>query len=276
MVGLYSHSVEQARAEVEIVAATTDTFGIGLVACRLDHHPDLVDLVTELRPRFVSVSFGDYAIHLPRLHDADIVVATQVGTVEEAEAAAAAGIDLIVARGGEAGGHGRDRVATLPLLEAVLDRVDVPVLAAGGIATSRGLAAVIAAGAAGAWIGTAFLGCPETSWTATKRARVIDAGLGDTVYTEAFDTALGHVWPTGIGGRALRNKFSDRWQERVEELAGDTAVRERQHLLDAARREDFDEFVIYAGQAAGLVHEERTVAAVVAELAGAEALLRKW
>jgi nitronate monooxygenase len=120
-----------------------------------------MDAVVDLAPPLVSVSFGPYQRHVATLKRAGITVATQAGTVEEARAAERAGVDLIVARGGEGGGHGRDDIATLPLLQAVLDQVRVPVLAAGGISTARGLAAVLAAGAAGAWVGTAFLACPE-------------------------------------------------------------------------------------------------------------------
>src|SRR5699024_6204281 len=116
-----------------------------------------LDAAIAARPALVSVSFGDYRPYVGPLQEAGIAVATQVGDVAEAVEAARAGVDLVVARGAEAGGHGRNRVATLPLLQAVLDAVDRPVLAAGGISTGRGLAAVLAAGAAGAWVGTAFL-----------------------------------------------------------------------------------------------------------------------
>src|SRR5204862_3599478 len=119
------------------------------------------------------------------------------------------------------GGHGRHDVATLPLLQAVLDAVDVPVLAAGGIATARGLAAVLAAGAVGGWVGTAFLGCPESAWPAARRSRIFSAGMGDTVYTKAFDVGLGGRWPEEFGGRAVRNAFSDTWHGREGELGAD-------------------------------------------------------
>ena len=126
-------------------------------------------------------------------------VATQVGTVDDARQAADHGIDVLVARGGEGGGHGRDEMATLPLLQEVLDAVEVPVVAAGGIANARGLAAVLAAGAVGAWVGTAFLGCVETAWSEAARQSVIEAGDGDTIYTRAFDVGLRIDWPAEFG-----------------------------------------------------------------------------
>ena len=94
---------------------------------------------------------------------------------------------MLVARGGEGGGHGRNDVATLPLLQAVLDAVTVPVLAAGGIGTARGLAAVLAAGAAGAWVGTAFLACTEAATSAGARELLLTAADTDTVYGRVFD-----------------------------------------------------------------------------------------
>ncbi len=134
---------------------------------------------------------------------AGIPVATQVGTVDDARQAADHGIDVLVARGGEGGGHGRDEMATLPLLQEVLEAVEVPVVAAGGIANARGLAAVLAAGAVGAWVGTAFLGCVETAWSEAARQSVIEAGDGDTIYTRVLrcrpqDRLAGRVRGTGL------------------------------------------------------------------------------
>jgi NAD(P)H-dependent flavin oxidoreductase YrpB (nitropropane dioxygenase family) len=95
-------------------------------------------------------------------HDAGALAAWQVGSVGEARAAADAGCDLIVAQGIEAGGHVRGTIGLLPLLDAVLDAVDVPVVAAGGIGTARGVAAVLAAGASAARIGTRFVATLES------------------------------------------------------------------------------------------------------------------
>src|SRR5215471_4897876 len=143
--------------QCEIAGSAGRPFGVGLLAWLLADNPGQRDAVLAARPALVSVSYGPYQRYLPALHEAGVTVATQAGTVAEAQAAEQAGVDVIVARGGEGGGHGRNDVATLPLLQMVLDTVAVPVLAAGGITGPRGLAAVLAAGAAGAWVGTAFL-----------------------------------------------------------------------------------------------------------------------
>src|SRR5699024_10068429 len=118
------------------------------------------------------------------------------------------------------GGHGRNAVATLPLLQEVLDAVSVPVLAAGGISGPRGLAAVLAAGAAGAWVGTAFAGCREATNSPDAQRAMDRAAATDTVYGRTFDIAQRLAWPEQFGARALRNSFTETWAGREADLAG--------------------------------------------------------
>lgn len=259
MVAFGRATPDDVTREAGIAAASGRPFGIGFIAWTLDAQPGLVEAAIEARPAMVSLSFGDYARYVGRLKYAGIVVATQAGTLADAKAAVEAGVDVVVARGGEAGGHGRDQVATLPLLQAVLDEVDVPVLAAGGIATARGLAAVLAAGAVGGWIGTAFLACTEAGNSPEARRTVLDAGMTDTVYTTVLDIGGGVPWPAEFGGRAVRNDFTERWHGRADELR---AAGER---LPAP--------AVWAGQAAGLVTRERSAADVMLELSRAEELI---
>lgn len=258
--------------EEQVALVGSRPFGIGLLAWALGERPDLVEAALAARPALVSISYGPYADAVARFQAAGVLVATQAGTVEEAVAAEQAGVDVVVARGGEGGGHGRDDVATLPLLQGVLDAVQVPVLAAGGIATARGVAAVLAAGAAGAWVGTGFLACPEAATSPQARDRLLAAPSTGTTYGRVFDVGLRQPWPREYGGRALRNAFTARWTGREDELAGDEQA--AAELREAARARDFDTAVLYAGQAVGLVHAARPAAEVVAELARAAALLR--
>jgi len=259
---------EQGRAAAESGLA----WGIGLLAWVLEAKPGQLDAVVDLAPPLVSVSYGSYARHVPILQQAGSAVATQVGTVDEARAAEQAGVDFIVARGGEGGGHGRNDVATLLLLQAVLDQVNVPVLAAGGIASPRGLAAVLAAGAAGAWVGTPFLACPEATVTEAARDLLVAASETDTSYGRVFDVGLRQAWPPEYGGRALRNQFFDQWVGRERELAEDEDA--HAELIAAVERHDFEKAVIYAGQAVGLVQGPRAASDVVADFARASELLR--
>jgi nitronate monooxygenase len=154
----------------------------------------------------------------------------------------------------------------------VLDAVDVPVLAAGGIGKPRGLAAALAAGAAGAWVGTAFLACPEAANTPAARDRLIATGSAGTAYGRVFDVAQRAGWPAEYGGRAVHNAYFDRWVDRLEELGTDDAA--AAELRDAIKVGDYDTAYLYAGQGVGLLHEERPAADVLADLARAESLLR--
>ncbi|MFI6992617.1 NAD(P)H-dependent flavin oxidoreductase [Nonomuraea wenchangensis] len=260
--------------QAAVAAGSGRPYGIGLMAWALPGNPEQLDAVLAARPALVSVSYGDLGPYVEPLRAAGITVAAQAGTTEEALDAERAGVDVVVARGGEGGGHGRDEVATLPLLQSVLDAVNVPVLAAGGIATARGLAAVLAAGAEGGWAGTAFLGCAETALSEPARARVLAAGETGTAYGRVFDVAQRLAWPPEYGGRALRNTFFDRWHGKEKELGEDEAARDE---LTAARRDgDYDAAFVYAGQAVGLVRHERPAAEVVAEFAAVDELLSRF
>jgi nitronate monooxygenase len=255
------------------VARAAGRFGVGLMAWALAQDDTLLEVIVAEAPALVSVSYGPYQRWIAPLQAAGIVVATQAGTKEEAVAAERAGVDLVVARGGEGGGHGRNDVATLPLLEAVLDAVRVPVLAAGGIGTARGLAAVLAAGAAGAWVGTAFLACPEAQTSPTARALLLAASDTDTAYGRVFDVGQRLDWPPEYGGRALRNAFFDRWVGREDELATDDGAAAQ--LIAARRQGDFEVACVYAGQGVGQLSAERGAAPVVADFARAESLLHR-
>ena len=275
MVGVGANrSAEWVAEQAATAAAGGAPYGVGLMAWALDRDDAQLGAVLEARPALVSVSFGGIEPYVDRLRTAGITVAVQAGNVEEALRAERAGADLVVARGAEGGGHGRNEVGTLPLLQAVLDRVEVPVVAAGGIGTARGLAAVLAAGAAGAWVGTAFLTTTEAGTSRAARDQLLAADETATAYGRVFDVALRLDWPTEYGGRGLRNDYFDRWSARIDELATDDAAAEE--LTRAQREQDFRTAYIYAGQGAGLLTSEHSVADVLADLAGAEALLRRF
>ncbi|WP_029138677.1 NAD(P)H-dependent flavin oxidoreductase [Nakamurella lactea] len=264
--------------QLAVAAAGSRPFGVGLIGWGVEEGDPLLARVIAARPALVSISFGDITDHVAPLHDAGIVVAAQAGNLDEALAADAVGVDLIVARGSEGGGHGRNEIATLPLLQQVLDAVDTPVLAAGGIGTRRGLAAVLAAGAEGGWIGTAFMTCPESDAPAESRHAVLDADAGDTVYSRVFDLVQGVPWPAEFGGRSLVNEVTRMWAGREDELAagGPAVVALGDQVRSAKAAGDAAFAPVYAGQAAGLVETSRPASEVVADLAGADALLTRW
>jgi nitronate monooxygenase len=259
-----SARAEDVAGQAGVAAGAGRPYGIGLMAWALERDQAPLEAALETDAALVSVSFGAFEEPVRRVKEAGRLVTTQVGTVDEARRAEAAGVDFVVARGREGGGHGRDDLGTLPLLQLVLDAVSVPVVAAGGIATSRGVAAVLASGAVGAWVGTAFLCCRESSFPAASRERLVAAEDDATAYGRVFDVAMRAAWPPEFGGRALRNRFFDEWEGREEELARDEQALRR--YAEAQQRGDFDVAVIYAGQGAALLRAETSAAAVVASL----------
>ncbi len=273
MIGISgSHSAQFVTEQCAIPAADQLPFGVGLMAWVLPDRPDLLDATIAAQPGLVSVSFGDPAPYVGPLHDAGIAVVAQVNTVADVHRAQEAGVDVLVAQGTEAGGHTGHR-AMLPLLQEVLTLTDRPVVAAGGIATGRGMAAALVAGAAGVWIGTPLLACTEGLNTAAARARVCQASGEETVLTRAFDVAQGLAWPERWPGRALVNEFSRTWHGREDELRQDAAASQR--VVDARVTGDLAQAPVYAGEAVGLVTAERSATDVVRELdAAAEKALR--
>ncbi|HET8603411.1 MAG TPA: nitronate monooxygenase [Marmoricola sp.] len=264
MVGVGSTRDGAWIAEQASVAAAGGTpYGIGLMAWALADNPGQLDAVLALdpAPALVSVSFGGFAEPVRRLRAAGLRTATQIGNLADLRTAVDAGVDVVVARGAEAGGHGRNEMATLPLLQLVLAEAGrLPVLAAGGILDHRGVTAVLAAGAAGAWVGTAFLGCVEAASSPAARQALLAAT--DTGYGRVFDVAQRAPWPREFGGRAVRNDFFDRWVGREDEM-DDAARAEHAAAVEAA---DFETAHLYAGQAVAGLRAERTAAEVVAAL----------
>jgi nitronate monooxygenase len=257
--------------ECRVAAESGKPYGVGLMAWTLERDSGPFDATLAASPALVSIGFGDYEKFVRPLQATGVVVATQVGNLHEANLAEQYGVDLIVVRGAEGGGHGRNDVATLPLLQAVLEAVETPVVAAGGIANSRGLAAVLAAGAAGAWAGTAFSACVESQTTQAAREQLLNATDTDTTYGRVFDVAQRLGWPAEFGGRALRNQFFERWVGREGELASD--VDAMQELTDARAAGDYRAAYVYTGQGVALLREQQSAAQVVAEFGRAGALI---
>jgi nitronate monooxygenase len=274
MIGMGSTATAESLAS-ELALAGPARFGIGLVDWVIRDQPDLLDVALAARPALLSVSFGDDLSWVQRAHAAGIPAATQVYDAETARRAADSGLDLVVARGAEGGGHGEIRLATLPLLDAVLDAVPVPVLAAGGIASPRSLAAVLAAGAAGAWLGTCLSACPEALTGDGARRALIAATGTDTVSTRVFDVGQRLDWPTRFPSRVLRKEFVGRWAGREAALAGDSEA--AAELAAGIAADDQRIAPVDAGQGVGKLHDSRSVAVVIDELcAGAQRLLARW
>ncbi|WP_256289506.1 NAD(P)H-dependent flavin oxidoreductase [Halobellus inordinatus] len=155
-----------------------------------------------------SFSFGDAEPYIEQIHSHDGTVLQTVGSAEEARDAVEAGVDILVAQGWEVGGHVQSKVATLPLVPRIVDAVpDTPVIAAGGIADGRGIAAVLTLGAAGAWPGTRFLATEEAHIHRPYRQQVLGADETETIYSALFDKG----WPD-MSHRVLENTTVADWK----------------------------------------------------------------
>src|SRR6185437_1549858 len=227
------------------------------------------------QPRLISVSFGTDLSWVDRVHNAGIAAATQVYNGEEARRAQDAGIDLVVARGSEGGGHGEATIGTLPLLDAVLDAVSVPVLAAGGIASPRSLAAVLAAGASGAWLDTCLSASVEALTSDAGRRALVAARETDTASTRVYDIARHLPWAERFPSRVLRNDFVAHWAGQEDALAEDADA--EAELATAIAADDRRIAPVDAGQGVGMVTDVAPVAEIIDRLCtGARELLAGW
>lgn len=258
----------------QFAAAGNTPVGAGFITWSLAKQPDLLKLVLDRQPRAVFLSFGELKPFAAQVIAAGIPLIAQVQSVAGAKIAAAEGASFIVAQGTEAGGHGAVR-ATLPLVPAVIDAVgDVPVLAAGGIADGRGLAAALALGAAGVVCGTAFFASAESlAHPAAKQAAA--EGKGDeTLRGSVFDIARGIDWPQPFTLRTLQNDFSRAWGH--DEAALRSGMDALRADYDAARSSgDMRTAATIVGEAVDFIRDVEPAADIVTRMANeAEARLR--
>ncbi len=262
------------REELSLVREEVERpWGIGLITWSATH--ETVELALTHEPHTFLFSFGDPGPYVPAIREAGCRLICQVQDVEGALEAKAVGADFIVAQGTEAGGHGAEHASTLPLVPAVVDAVSpTPVLAAGGIADGRGLAAALMLGAQGVLVGTRFYTSIEALGHEQAKERIVSARGDETKRTRVFDVVRGVEWPEGYTGRALRNRFLERWDGREEELAGALDT-EGPAFREAMREGNTDTAVVWCGEAADLISDVATAAELMQRIgAEAEACLR--
>src|SRR6202140_3741839 len=260
IIGGLSRDADELGEEIlKVRQLTSLPFGVNHVISQLD--PDAIDVTIELRVPVLSLAWGKADEIVRRAHDAGMKVIHQVNTPEEAGRAASDGADVIVAQGAEGGGH-VGAMSTLPLVPQVVDVVNgVPVLAAGGIADGRGLAAVLMLGAQGALIGTRFLATPEAHGRGQSKNVILNALGSQPPASTFYDEVLGQVWP-GAMVRSIQHPLLEEWADRPREwaLAADQL---RPSLEAAISAGDF----VLAGQSAGLVHDIVPAGELIARIA---------
>ena len=239
-------------AQAALVRDRTDRpFAIGFITPFLPAFASHFQAALDARPDAIALSFADPGEWGRRVKEAGIRLICQAQTFDDADLAVAAGADVLVAQGGEAGGH-TGTMSLLPLLAAVAEKYpDVPLLAAGGIASGRTLASALLAGADGGWLGTAFVATREAVEVSDDhKAAVVTSDGGDTVWTRVYDIAFGAAWPPAIGARVRGDEFTQEWAGREAEL------RERRESAKPGSP-------LYFGQSARFVEAVRPAADVV-------------
>ena len=255
--------LEQETAKLKRCAVP---FGIGFITWSLAKQPDLLDIALNARPRAIMLSFGDPQPFAPRVKAAGALLICQVQNEDMARQALNAGAEVLVAQGSEAGGHGASRT-TIDIVPAIVDLAAgrVPVVAAGGIAEGRGLAAMMMLGAAGVLLGTRFYASVEADGAEEAKQRICAATSGNTVRSIIFDLSRNNVWPAPFTGRCLINDHARRWMGReVELLQNVRAVAAEYAAAKAAG--NFDVAAVIAGEAVGLIHDVPTAAEIVGRI----------
>lgn len=275
MIGASMESPEWLREQIDLVRQRTDRpFGVGFVTSSPDTEL-LMEIALEHRVPVISHSFADATAYIRAAADIGLKTMVQVQTVAQAKAAAQAGADAIAAQGMEAGGHTGMVSATLPLVPAVIDVVgDIPVVAAGGIADGRGLAAVLMLGAQGAWMGTRFVASVESISAELSKQQIVMGGTDDFILTRVYDIIRDAPFPEDVAERILRNDFTDTWHGREDEVAARKSELLSQ-IQAASAAGDTRLARILAGNSAGLVHEIEPAAEIVQRIVSeAEEILR--
>jgi nitronate monooxygenase len=244
--------------------------GYGFITWSLARDPGALDIALAQQPAAVMLSFGELQPFADRIHAAGVPLIAQVQNLDQARRALDAGAQVVVAQGGEAGGHGMSVRSTFTLVPEVVDFVadrspDTLVVAAGGVGDGRGLAAALALGADGAVVGTRFWATPEALVSPRAQQRALAAGGDDTVRTRVYDLVRRLDWPAEYNARALGNAFLNTWHGNEAALSKrlPEAVAEYEKAVAA---EDFDTAAILVGEGVGRIGDVRPAADIVAEM----------
>jgi len=254
-------------------------FGVGFITWALARMPHMLDEALGHSPTCVFLSFGDPKPFAERIRRGGAKLICQVQCLRHVDEALDAGAAAIVAQGAEAGGHGATR-STLPFVPEVADYLGrrsptTLLLAAGGIADGRGLAAALMLGADGVVVGTRFWASAEALTPAAATDRAVRATGDDTIRTKAIDALRGVPWPEEFSFRVVKNKLAEQWAHREAEAAAAFGSLARTYA-EARSRQDLDVLPIVAGECIGLIHDRPSAASIVeAMVTEAQSLLAR-
>ena len=270
-------SREYTAAE-EALASDPQAFarlGCGFITWRLEEDASALDWVLDrpTKPAALMLSFGDPTAIAKRITDAGIPLICQVQTMAMVPEAVQAGANVIVAQGAEAGGHGMNALdgrSTFTLVPEVADWLagnapDVQLLAAGGIADGRGLAAALMLGADGALVGSRLWACAESLAPEAAIAEAVTADGDSTARTKVFDILREKNWPEHFDFRSLRNAIHREWEGRIEDLAKDPADAIAQYK-DGVATGDYSRAHVTVGEGTGLIGDAPSAAEIIAEI----------
>ncbi|WP_217362376.1 NAD(P)H-dependent flavin oxidoreductase [Ruegeria arenilitoris] len=236
----------------EFEEAGNQAVGVGFITWSLLQQPGLLEQTLKLNPKVLMLSFGDGTEAVEKAKEAGVPTLWQVQRLEQAKAAIAAGVDIIVVQGQEGGGHGMDRGLTA-LLPAVRDLAgpEQVIVAAGGIADGRGLAAALMLGADGVMMGTRFWASKEAIGSEKAKQLLVETKGDDTVRSKVFDVTRGLDWPWHFTGRVVSNDFAKKWHSEIEALKQD--AENQRAVYEASDPNDYATRVLIAGEALDLI-----------------------
>ncbi len=244
--------------------------GCGLISFVMQDRPELLDRVLARQPRALFLSFADPVPVLQQVRETQTPLICQVQTFRDACHLLDLGIEVIVAQGGEAGGHGQGR-GTMAFVAEIADeiarrRTDTILCAAGGIADGRGLVAALALGAHGVVIGTRFWGAAESMTDRGLLAPTFTHSGDDTIRTRVVDTIRGIAWPKRYSGRVLKTDFIEDWHTDLAGLQQDLDAQMRR-WNNGIKNTETDVVAPFVGEAIGLIHAEQPAKDILDDIA---------
>ena len=253
----------------ELTAAAGTRVGCGFITWSID--ASHIDLALSHEPAAIFLSFGDASPYVEQIHRASVPLICQVHDLTQVAEALQIGADAVCVQGGEAGGHGKGTRSTFTLVPEAADliaaqRPDVLLLAAGGVADGRSVAAALALGADAVMAGTRFWATRQAAVSRAAHARALAIDGDATRRTGVYDIVRGKDWPPVYTGRVLANDFVVRWHGHETELVEhlDTARAEFSHALEA---DDVDHANMIVGEAVGQIHAIEDAGDVVRSMA---------